>query len=314
MTSLHPSARRVLDLIRDSGRPPFEAMTPAEARVAYAAARQVLQPEPPAVAEWRDLSCPGPGGAVRLRLYRGLGAGAGPQPCLLFLHGGGWVVGDLDSHDQLCRELANRLAAVVVAVDYRLAPEHPFPAAAEDAAAALRFVAGQAGALGIDAARIAVGGDSAGGNLAAALCLMARDGQAPMPMFQILFYPVTDLAAESPAYGRFIEGYVLNAASMRWFIGHYVPDPAARADWRASPARAGSLSGLPPAFLMTAGHDPLSDEGVAYARRLEAEGVPVSHLHISDQIHGFLTLGKAIPASAVTLGQAAAALRLAWEG
>ncbi|WP_160119979.1 alpha/beta hydrolase [Rhodovarius lipocyclicus] len=304
MTALDAGARRVLELIRESGRPPLESLSPEAARAASAASRPVLQPEPPPVPEWRDIA-----GPVPLRLYR---AAAGVRPCLLYLHGGGWVIGDLDSHDQLCRELALLLDAVVVAVDYRLAPEHPFPAAVEDCAAALRFVTEQAEALGIDPTRIAVGGDSAGGNLATVLCLLARQGALPMPGFQMLLYPVTDMAEESPAYARFTEGYPLTAATMRWFIAHYAPQPAMRADWRASPARAESLSGLPPAFVMTAGHDPLADEGIAYARRLEAEGVPVSHLHVSDQMHACLTMGKFIPASALVLRQAAAALRQHW--
>jgi acetyl esterase len=312
---LDPGAQRVLDLIREVGRPPLHTLNPPEARAASAASRAVLQPEPPEVAEVRNLTCPGPAGPIPLRRYRGLGTDAKTAlPCLLYLHGGGWVIGDLESHDQVCRELANLLGAVVVAVDYRLAPEHRFPAAIDDSAAALRFVAREAATLGVDATRIAVGGDSAGGNLATALCLMAQQGQVPAPMFQMLIYPVTDVAAESPAYARFTQGYPLVADSMRWFINHYTPDAAQRLDWRASPARAASLKGLPPAFVVTVGHDPLADEGIAYARRLEAEGVSVSHLHVSDQMHAYLTMGKFIPCSGVTLRQAAAALRQSWGG
>jgi len=310
---LDPGARRVLDLIREVGRPPLHTLTPEQARAASAASRPLLQPDPPAVALAEDLACPGPAGPIRLRRYRGLGTDpAAALPCLLFLHGGGWVIGDLDSHDQLCRALANHLGAAVIAVDYRLAPEHVFPAAVEDAAAALGFVAANAARLGVDGARIAVGGDSAGGNLAAVLALMGRDGAVPAPGFQMLLYPVTDLMATAPAYERFTEGYPLTAATMRWFIGHYAPDPAQRTDWRASPLRAASLAGVAPAFVMTCGHDPLVDEGAAYAQRLDREGVPVTHLHVADQMHAYLTMGRFIPAAETTLRQAAAALRGHW--
>lgn len=310
---LDAGAQRVLDLIRDVGRPPLHTLSPAEARAASAASRAVLQPDPQEVAEVAELACPGPAGAVPLRRYRGLGAPAeGPLPCLLYLHGGGWVIGDLESHDQLCRALANHLGAEVIAVDYRLAPEAVFPAAVDDAAAALRFVVAEAASLGIDPARIAVGGDSAGGNLAAVLALMGRDGTVPAPGFQMLLYPATDMAGNTPAYQRFLEGYPLTTATMRWFIDHYIPDHAQRIDWRASPLRAASLAGTAPAFVMTCGHDPLVDEGIAYARRLDAEGVNVTHLHVADQMHAYLTMGRFIPASDLTLRQAAAALRVHW--
>ncbi|NMJ40116.1 alpha/beta hydrolase [Roseomonas sp. JC162] len=309
---LDPGAQRVLDLIREVGRPPLHTLSPIEARAASSASRTVLQPDPQEVAEVANLTCPGPAGPIALRRYRGLGAAAGPLPCLLYLHGGGWVIGDLESHDQLCRALANYTQAMVIAVDYRLAPEAIFPAAVDDAAAALRFVVAEAASLGIDPARIAVGGDSAGGNLAAVLALMGRDGTLPAPGFQLLLYPATDMAGNTPAYERFLEGYPLTTATMRWFIDHYIPDHAERIDWRASPLRAASLAGTAPAFVMTCGHDPLVDEGIAYARRLDQEGVSVTHLHVADQMHAYLTMGRFIPASDLTLRQAAAALRVHW--
>ncbi len=310
---LDPGAQHVLDLIRESGRPPLHTLSAPEARVASAAARAVLQPQPPEVAEVANLTCPGQAGAIRLRHYRGIGTHPSAiLPCLLFLHGGGWVIGDLDSHDQLCRSLANHAGAAVIAVDYRLAPEARFPAAVEDAAAALTHVFVNAAALRIDTARIAVGGDSAGGNLAAVLALMGRDGTVPAPGFQVLFYPVTDLAGNTPAYQRFTEGYPLTATTMRWFIDSYADDPTHRNDWRASPLRAATLSGVAPAFVMTCGHDPLVDEGMAYARRLDEDGVHVTHLHLADQMHAYLTMGRFIPAAEVTLRQAAASLRAHW--
>ena len=310
---LDAGAKRVLDLIKEIGRPPLHTLTPVEAREAMTKSRPVLQPEPAEVAEVENLTCPGPAGPIPLRRYRGIGTDpAAALPCLLFLHGGGWVIGDLESHDQLCRSLANHAGCCIVAVDYRLAPEHPFPAAVEDSAAAMRFVAANAAALRIDGARIAVGGDSAGGNLAAVLALMGRDGAIPAPGFQLLLYPATDMAGSRAAYQRFTEDYVLTANAMRWFIDHYTPDAAHRLDWRASPLRATTLAGVAPAFVMTCGHDPLVDEGSAYAVRLEEDGVAMSHLHIADQMHAYLTMGKFIPTADLTLRQSAAALRHHW--
>lgn len=308
---MHPDALALLALIRAANRPAFQDLVPVEARAAYAAGRAALQPPPDAVAEVTDLDIPGPGGPLPLRLYRGAGVD-GVLPCLLYLHGGGWVVGDLDSHDGVCRRLANLAGCRVIAVDYRLAPEHPFPAAVLDAAAALVWVAAHAATLGIDPARIAVGGDSAGGTLAAVLALMGRDGTVPAPSFQLLLYPATDLAMDTGSYARVTDGVPLTAATMRYFADHYAP-AAFRADWRASPARAASLAGTAPAFVLTAGHDPLADEGVAYARRLEAEGVRVTALHLSDQLHGLVTMGRLIGAAEIALQTAALALRDGWR-
>jgi acetyl esterase len=311
---LDPESLRVIALIREIGRPPLHTLSPEAAREAYTGSRTVLQPEPPEVAEVEDLTYPGPAGPVRLRRYRGAGTAAGaPLPCLLFMHGGGWVIGDLESHDQVCRTLANYARCCVVSVDYRLAPEHKFPAAVEDSAAALRFVASEAARLRIDPSRIAVGGDSAGANLAAALALMGRDGTVPLPGFQLLLYPAVDLGGTRAAHQRFTDGYPLVTVTMRWFIEHYLAQPSQAHDWRASPLRAPSLSGTPPAYVMTAGHDPLVDEGIAYAKRLEVEDVRVTHVHMTDQMHGFLTMGRFISASDLALRQAAAALVHHWS-
>ncbi len=314
MPALHPDAAQLLDLMRLAGRPAFETMSPNEARMVYAASRTVLQPEPDAVAEVRDLTIPGPAGPLPLRLYRGRATSeSAALPALLYLHGGGWVVGDLDSHDGVCRRLANLAACRVVAVDYRLAPEHRFPAAIDDAAAALAWVARNAAELGVDPARIAVGGDSAGGNLAAVLAIMGRDGAAPASVFQMLLYPAVDLTMASGSYARVTEGLPLTAASMRYFIDHYAPDAGQRLDWRASPMRAERLAGTPPAMVLTVAHDPLADEGRAYADRLEAEGVRVAALHLSDQIHGMMTMGRVIGPADPVLHYAAAMLLDAWR-
>ncbi len=314
MPAVHPDIQALLALIRESGRPPYEALSPEEARSAYAAGRAVLQPAPDDVAETRDLTAPGDAGDIALRLYRGMGTSAGELlACVFYMHGGGWIMGDLNSHDWVCRRLANEAGACVIAVDYRLAPEHRFPAAVDDCAAGLRWVAENAQALHIDAAQIALAGDSAGGNLAAVLALMGRDGTAPASMFQALLYPAVDLAMTGESYERITEAMPLTAASMRYFIDHYAPDAADRSDWRASPARAASLAGTPPALVLTCGHDPLCDEARAYAHRLEREGVGVSALHLGDQAHGILTMGRVVGATSGVMAFVAATLRDAWR-
>jgi len=309
---LHKDCERLLDLIRETGRPRFEEVDPATARELYLGGRAVLQLPPPPVALVREVAAPGPAGAVPLRLYRGAGTSLYEMlPCLLFMHGGGWVVGDLDTHDHMCRSFANAADCAVLAVDYRLAPEHCFPAAVEDCAAALRHAREEADALGVDPGRIAVGGDSAGGNLAAVLALMGRDGTAPAPCFQMLLYPALDFGFTQESYARFAERLPLATPTMLWFRDHYRP---AAEDWRASPLRAASLAGTAPAFVLTAGHDPLRDEGRAYAARLEAEGVAVTALHMADMLHGFLTMGRLIGAADLALRTAGLALRGALRG
>ena len=294
---LDPDAQQLLRLAAEAGYPPFEALLPVQARKAYAASWSVMQTSGGEVASVVDTEIAGPAGPLAVRIYRGLGTDANAAlPCLLFLHGGGWVIGNLESHDRLCRRLANRAGICVVAVDYRLAPEHPFPAALDDAAVALHWLAAEADRLCIDSERIAVGGDSAGGNLAAALALMARDGQVPAVLYQALFYPVLDLTASSDAYRRITHGVPLTAATMRYFIAHYTPQAQCRLDWRASPLRAPSLEGLAPALVLTVAHDPLCDEGLAYVQRLSDAGVRVTHIHCNDQMHGVLSQGRMVPA------------------
>ncbi|MDQ2804387.1 MAG: alpha/beta hydrolase [Pseudomonadota bacterium] len=313
---LDPDAQLVIDMMRAAGRPPFEQLTPEEARAAYAASRAVLQPEPDEVAEIRDLGAPGPLGDVPLRLYRPrldqpTDSGAGTLPGLVYFHGGGWLLGGIDSHDVICRRLANLAGCIVVSVDYRMAPEHKFPAAVLDSAAATRWVIEGAAQLGIDPARVAVGGDSAGGNLAAVMALLARDGALPALAFQLLVYPATDMMMTTVSSQTVRDGVPLTSDTMRWFIDHYMRDANDRNDWRASPLRAVDLSGTAPAFVLTASHDPLCDEGIEYARRLEREGVRVIHVHLSDQVHGYLSMGRIIRASDVSLQMMAAVLKTA---
>jgi acetyl esterase len=312
---LNPDAQKVCDLIIASGRPPIETLTPPEARQAYLSSRAVLQPDPEPVAAVADLAAAGPAGPIPLRLYRGQGATeARPQPALIYFHGGGWVIGDLESHDQVCRALANAASSIVVAVDYRLAPEHKFPAAAEDAMAALEWIASNAARLGIDAARLAIGGDSAGGNLAAVAAIDASDRGASRIRLQFLVYPAADMSREWPSAERHAQQLPLTRAAMNWFIAHYVRSPADKADWRASPLRAASLKGLPPAFIVTAGFDPLCDEGQAYAQALRTAGVSVVHELFAGQIHGFLSMGRIVADSRRLIDMAAAQLKRAFAG
>ena len=308
---LDPDTEILLEMIRAANRPAFETVGAAEARELFNAGRKVLAPDPMPVAETRDLAIPGPGGSIPARLYRATATGT--LPVLVFFHGGGWVVGDVESHDTVCRHLANRAHCAVVSVDYRLAPEHKFPAAVEDCFAATAWVADNAAALGVDAGRLAVGGDSAGGNLAAVVSLLARDKGAPRIAYQLLIYPALDANMRHDSIARFAEGYVLTRSTMRWFYEQYLRASEDAADWQASPLAAPDLNGLPPAYVLTAGYDPLCDEGDAYAARLAAAGVPVTHRTFAGQVHGFAMNGKIIRAAETALDEAAGALRAAWQ-
>ena len=307
---LHPHARALLDLIAERGVPPTHTLTPAEARAVYRDRRGFTQPAPPPVASVSELAADGPHGAIPLRLYRPLGTTADQVlPALVYYHGGGWVIGDLDTHDTLCRELANHSGCAVVSVDYRLAPEHRVPAAVDDSIAAARWVHREAAALHLDPERIAVGGDSAGGNLAAVVALAARDaGDLPLA-YQLLIYPATDQHRSAPSHTTNGEGYLLTRDTMAYFTGHYIPEPAHYADWRASPLLHPDLSRLPPALVLTAGYDPLRDEGLAYAQKLSEAGNTATHLSFERQIHGFILMGKVLDEANTAVRLCAAALR-----
>ncbi len=311
--SLDPDNQRVIDLIKAAGRPPIYTLSPPLAREAYRQSRIPLQPELPEVEEVREFTAQGPVGDIPLRYYRGNGAVAQQCPVLVFYHGGGYVIGDLDTHDYVCRKLANAAKCAVVSVDYRLAPEHKFPAAVDDSAAALRWVVDHADILRIDRDRVAVGGDSAGGNLAANMALMARNGDVPKIVFQLLLYPGTDMHMTQPSYRRDFSNFPLSTEACQYFLGHYLRSEADKADWRASPLLAPSFTGLAPALVLTAGYDPVSDEGMAYANRLNESGVKVTAIHMSDQMHGFLTMGKIVRAADTALEMSATALRRVFD-
>jgi acetyl esterase len=311
--SLDPDNQQVLDMIKEAGRPPVNELQPEEARRMYRASRGALQPELPDMAELRDLSAPGSAGDIPLRLYRGMGTKPGPLPVLVFYHGGGYVIGDLDTHDYVCRKIANVAQCCVIAVDYRLAPEHKFPAAIEDSSAALRWIVEEAQSLSIDPSLVAVGGDSAGGNLSANMAHLARDGEVPPLCFQMLLYPGTDMSMSQPSYKRDFTQFPLSIEAIKYFIGHYLRDRNDYTDPRAAPLLAANFKALAPAFVLTAGYDPLADEGIAYARKLEDNGVRVTLVHMSDQMHGFLTMGRVIRASDLALEMAGAALARAFR-
>jgi acetyl esterase len=307
---LHPQTRALLALVERGKVPPLETLSPTAARLQYRDRRHLLQPAPRAIAELAELRAEGPDGSIPMRLYRPhLRAADAPSPVLVYFHGGGFVIGDLDTHDSVCRELALLSGCAIVAVDYRLAPEHRFPAAVVDCAAATRWVRDQAGALSLDPTRLAVGGDSAGGTLAAVVAIDARERGDLAIAFQLLIYPVTDLHCDTPSYAENGRGYLLTEATMRWFVAQYLADPADADDWRASPLRHPNLTKLPPALVLTAGYDPLRDEGTAYAGRLASAGNRASSVCFPGQIHGFVTMGKLIDEASTALAVCAAELR-----
>ncbi len=308
---LDPDAAAVYKAVQEAGRPAYETLTAPEARAYYAQARFATNPEAPELARVAPLSIPAPHGAIPARIYvpKELRRHDGLSPALVFFHGGGWVIGDLDSHDVVCRKLAVEGALIVISVDYRLAPEHKFPAAADDAVAATKWIAANARELGIDGSRLSIGGDSAGGNLAAVVSLAARDGNGPAIAGQVLIYPAVDFAMTHGSHSEPETSVLLTHSVIRWFRDHYLDDAADIHDWRASPARAASLAALPPAYVLTAGADPLRDEGDEYAARLKEAGVPVTYKHYPGQFHGFFTMGKLLQQANSAVSEIGAWLR-----
>ena len=303
---LHPQAQAIIDATYAAGVP-FEADDYRAMREAYRATTAQYRHPAPALDSVANLMVPGPGGNLAFRIYRPrAGAGGQALPALVFFHGGGWVVGDLETHDHLCRYLAAHSASVVIAVDYRLAPEHRFPAAFDDALAATRWVAQHARELALDPLRLAVGGDSAGGNLAAAVAVGLR-GELGLRL-QVLIYPAVDLAADNESLRVNASGYLLTRAAMTQFGTWYLAHSGQLTDWRASPYHAPEHAGVAPALILTAGYDPLRDEAIAYADKLERAGVAVEHRNYPDMIHGFARMGGRLDTGIAALDHTAAAL------
>jgi len=307
--ALHPQMKTVLDQIAAAKLQPFHKLTPQDAR--KQTARRAAQGEPVALASVEDRTVPGPAGPVPVRVYTPMGAG--PFGALAYFHGGGWVVGDIDMTDQPCRMLAKASHCVVVSVDYRLAPEHKFPAAPEDCYAVTKWIADNAAAINCDATRIAVGGTSAGGNLAAAVALMARDRGGPRLAYQLLVYPATRRELDTMSHTQFLSDsyYILSRDDMEWFWSHYLADRTDAANPYACPDRAETLQGLPPALVITAEFDPLRDEGEAYAVRLREDGVPAVLRRYDGVTHGFFGMPALLDLAQQAIGEAASALRVA---
>ncbi len=284
---LDEQAEAFLQRLEEAGGPPLNEMTPTEARAALAATVEESAGDPEPVGSITNRTIPGPLGDIPIRVYTP--EGTGPFPALVYFHGGGWVAGDLEMVDPSCTMLTNRVGAVVVSVDYRLAPEHKFPAPLTDCYSATQWVSDNAAELNVDPRRIAVGGDSSGGNLAAAVSVVARDNGTPDLAFQLLFYPVTNLDYETNSYRENGTGYFLTTDMMRWFWGHYLESEDIGRDMRASPLLVEDASGFPPTFVVTAEFDPLRDEGEAYAELLREAGNDVTVKRYDGQIHGFVT-------------------------
>jgi acetyl esterase len=306
--SVHPQVAALLERVARSPLPPYHAVPPFVARRIYRDTRAALSPKAPEVAEVRLQVFDN---AVAVRSYRPVREEV--LPALVFFHGGGWTIGDLDTHDVVCRQLALGAGCAVFSVDYRLAPEHPFPAAVDDCFFATRYIHSNAEKLQIDPGRIAVGGDSAGGNLAAVVALMAREQGGPPLAYQLLIYPATDQRCQFASHERNGEGYLLTRDGIRFFRGAYLPNEADRAAWRASPLLAASHAGLPPALVLTAGYDPLVDEGRAYAERLAKAGVEVAYREYSDMVHGFVLFGGVVDAAKAAVNECCRQLRRAFE-
>ncbi len=308
--ALDPESQRLIDLMAAANRPAWNTLSPQAARDLYLSLRPAAQGPRPPGASIVDRTIPGPAADLAVRLYRPASAPADAKlPCLVYAHGGGWVFGNLDSHDVLCAQFALEAGIVVFAIDYRLAPEARFPGAFDDVVAGLKWVAANGASIGVDSAKLAIGGDSAGGNLAAAVSIWARENGGPKLRLQLLAYPVTDAVGRAESYRRYEDGYGLNAATMELFFDHYMPDKASRDDWRLSPLRAKSLGGLPPALVITAGYDPLRDEGRAYAFRLHQEGTQADLVEFGGMLHGFLSSPMLLHGARRGTSLAAAALR-----
>ncbi len=292
---LDSEARLLLDLMNkavEDGRPKLSSLPHAVGRKAVDKMSEDSEANPPDVASVDDGAFAGPAGEIRFRRYRPLGSAPGPLPTLVYYHGGGFVIGNIETHDSTCRRLANKSRCQVISIDYRLAPEHPFPAPIDDGIAAFRHIRDNAASFDADSKRIAVGGDSAGGAVAAVVCQSCRSAGEKMPAFQMLIYPATDSSRQSASRQEFTKGYFLEKDLIDWFWNAYAPAGTDLKDLRLSPLLAADFSGLPPAFVLTAGFDPLRDEGRAYANRLIDAGVKTTYVNYPGTIHGFFSLTR----------------------
>jgi acetyl esterase len=307
---LDAHVKNLLDMLAAANQPPISSLTAPEARVATMALTKIVEAKDVPIGASRDGELPGPAGPIPFRLYTPVGAGTGPLPGIVYFHGGAWVFGDLDSHDAMLRMLANESGCRIAAIDYRLAPEHKFPAAVEDAFAATQWIAAHAADFGIDPARLAVAGDSAGGNLAAVIAQLAK-AKGPKLVLQVLFCPVIDVGADAGSRRDFAEGYFLEQALMEWAGAFYIPPGTDLKDPRLSPKFAADLSGLPPAHIHTAAFDILRDEGAAYADALKRAGVAVRYTCHDGMIHHFYAMAQAIPYGATALTSIGADIKTA---
>ena len=306
--TLDPQIAFLLMLAKRNQLPPLETLEPNQARAQAALYHRLLDAAPRPMARIDDAAAAGPAGFIPLRVYVPRRSGA-RVPGIVWYHGGGWVIGGIESHEAQLRLLADETRCAVIAVDYRLAPEHRFPAAADDALAAFRWTTERAHRYGIDPERLALGGDSAGGNLAAVVARMLRDTALPQPLVQALVYPVTDLRQTTASYRTFSDGYFLTASTMAWFVRHYLGDRKLELDPRASPLLEPDLRGLPKSYVFTAGFDPLRDEAHAYADALDAAGVPVRYVCYESLIHGFMAMTRGVRAARRAVSEIAACLR-----
>ncbi|RUP09918.1 alpha/beta hydrolase [Hyphomicrobium sp.] len=303
MSELHPTLKNILQQPENPNATPVEIQDPDEARREWKSDMAAVDAPAPEMAKVRDFVIPGPAGPIPARSYVPTGLPDTGRPLLVYYHGGGYIRGDIDTHDSVCRVLAREAGCMVVSPAYRLAPEHRFPAAAEDAFAVVDYMSRKAKDFGVDQSRIAVGGDSAGGNLAIAASIQARDKGAPKIRFQLLIYPVTDLTSANESKRLFSKGFLLN--SMPFYIASYLGPNGDGRNQLASPLLSDDLSRLPPAFVITAGFDPLRDEGQDFARKLAAHGVAVEHKCYEDMIHGFVSLRGLLPEADAALGDCA---------
>lgn len=305
---LDPNVRSILEMIEAQGDPPLETLPVAHARAMVIEKSKPVEGTPEAVRSIENLRIPVPGGDIGIRIYTP--DAPAPRPALLYFHGGGWVVCNLDTHEVICTAIAHRAGAVVISVDYRLAPEHKFPTAVTDCYAATAWVASNAARLGIDPKRICVGGDSAGGTLATVVSLKSKREKGPAIALQAMVYPVTDMSSfDTGSYSEFADGYSLTRSMMEWFRDHYLSGVADRDNVYASPLLATDLTGLPPALVITAECDPLRDEGEAYAKRLEQAGVPVTFKRYAGMIHPFFSWSGVIPQALEAIQQVADAVK-----